>query len=67
MSSRKASILLEERRRAMGANIHAASTISELKELVINALEQAVVMDKATRERCANDILDERYDLLLLP
>jgi len=66
-TSRRTALLSEERRRMLGAAIHAATSVEQLKDICISSLAQAVTMDEPTRARCANNMFDDRYDLLLLP
>ena len=65
--SRKVSMVDPVRRRHIGAAIYTASSIDELKALTIQSLETSDVFDDDSRELVANDMLDNRFDLLLLP
>jgi hypothetical protein len=65
--SRKVAQLPAERRRALGAAIHATSSKVELKMLSLHSLETSQAFQGAEREMVANDIMDDRYDLLLRP
>merc|ERR1719440_1626287 len=65
--SRKVALLPAERRRALGAAIHATSSKVELKALALHSLETSQAFTAAEREVVANDIMDDRYDLLLRP
>ena len=65
--SRKMRLLDTARRRALGAAIHSQVSVDGLKQLALSALETSVAFDGDARGRVANDILDDRYDLLLLP
>jgi len=65
--SRKVALLPAERRRALGAAIHATSSKDELKALALHSLETSQAFQGAEREMVANDIMDDRYDLLLRP
>lgn len=65
--SRKVASLPSERRRALGAAIHASRSKSKLRMLALQSLETSIVFNGGERELVANDILDERYDLLLRP
>ena len=65
--SRKVSATSAARRRRIGGAIHGASSVDELKALTFAALETSEAFDSEARERVANDVLDDRYDLLLLP
>lgn len=65
--SRKIAALPAERRRALGAAIHATTSKAELKDLALRSLETSPAFEGYEREMVANDILDDRYDLLLRP
>jgi len=65
--SRKMAQLEPTRRQALGAAIHTQRSIVDLKMFAMTALETSQAFDGTTRDLVANDILDDRYDLLLLP
>lgn len=65
--SQKIAALPAERRRALGAGIHATTSKAELKDLALRSLETSPAFEGFKREIVANDILDDRYDLLLRP
>jgi hypothetical protein len=65
--SRKIQALPAARRYQLGSAIHSLTTIEELKEFAIHSLEQSQVLTDQDRQQIANDLLDNRYDLLLLP
>jgi hypothetical protein len=65
--SKKLQMLPEERRRALGNALHSTRSIEEVQEIALTALSTSVIIDEASRARIANDMMDRRYDLLLLP
>jgi len=65
--SRKIAEASAERRRKIGHLINRASSKDQLVHLAIESLETSRVFTAEARERIANDLFDERYDLLLLP
>lgn len=65
--SRKIKALPEARRYQLGSAMHNMRTIEELKEFAIHSLEQSQTLTTQDRQQIANDLLDNRYDLLLLP
>ena len=65
--SKKIAVINEERKRQLGIAILAQTSIDSLKTLAFTALETSEAFDNDTREIIANDIIDNRYDLLLLP
>eukprot|EP00746_Dinoflagellata_sp_MGD_P000166 gnl/MRDRNA2_/MRDRNA2_100293_c0_seq1.p1 gnl/MRDRNA2_/MRDRNA2_100293_c0~~gnl/MRDRNA2_/MRDRNA2_100293_c0_seq1.p1 ORF type:complete len:305 (+),score=38.08 gnl/MRDRNA2_/MRDRNA2_100293_c0_seq1:87-1001(+) len=65
--SRKIKALPEARRFQLGSTMHSITTIEGLKEFAFHSLEQARTLTAQDRQRIANDLLDNRYDLLLLP
>ncbi len=65
--SRKINQLPDSRKIALGAAIHLCSTKESLKHLAIRSLETTTAFDDMSRNMVANDIFDDRYDLLLLP
>jgi len=65
--SRKMQGLPAAKRRQLGAAIHAQTTADEIKMLALSALQTSEAFDGAARDMVANDILDSRYDRLLLP
>mmetsp|Transcript_8960 Transcript_8960/g.15194 ORF Transcript_8960/g.15194 Transcript_8960/m.15194 type:complete len:277 (-) Transcript_8960:226-1056(-) len=64
--SRKVQFLPVTRIRQLGALLHYATTIDQLTELTIRSLQESVIFSAADKEAVMNDILDKRYDLLLL-
>jgi hypothetical protein len=56
-----------ERKRELGMAIHNCQTPYQIRELTLTSLENSEVVPNAVRERIANDILDGRYERLLLP
>lgn len=65
--SRKIARISEERRRHIGAAIHSCATKEELVSLSISSLASSEAFAAGAVDVVANDILDERFDLLLLP
>lgn len=65
--SRKIHALPQDRRCQLGAQMHAATSIEGLKELAMNSLEHSTILTVHDRQQIANDLWDDRYDLLLLP
>jgi hypothetical protein len=66
--SRKLRALPSEIRRDLGRSIHEATSREQLVEIALTGLEGGHAFPTAEgRERVTQDILDERYDLLLLP
>lgn len=65
--SRKIRALPEARRFQLGAAIHNMTTVEDLKEFAMHSLEQSTVLTVQDRQQIANDLFDDRYDLLLLP
>ena len=65
--SRKVSQIDDNRRIQLGRAILEQTTIDGLKQLAFNALETSEAFDENARNLIANDIIDNRYDLLLLP
>jgi hypothetical protein len=65
--SSKIGALPKDRRQALGAAIQATRSIDELKTLALVSLQNSVAFDGRARDLVANDILDDCYDLLLLP
>lgn len=65
--SKKIGELRPERRIQIGQAILQSNSVEYLKELSISSLESSETLDEPRRERIANAIFDERYDLLLLP
>jgi hypothetical protein len=65
--SRKIRALPEARRYQLGSAIHNLTTIEELKEFAFHSLEHSTTLTAQDRQQIANDLLDNRYDLLLLP
>lgn len=65
--SRKIRALPEARRHQLGLAIHGTSTVEELKELAMHSLETSVTLSAHDCQQIANDLWDDRYDLLLLP
>jgi len=65
--SRKIRAFPEAHRCQLGSDIHSAISIEELKELAMNALENSTTLTAHDRQQIANDLWDDRYDLLLLP
>lgn len=66
-SSKVISQLPLERKRQIGALIHRATTIEQLKELTVKCLVESVVVCDESKNLIANDVFDHRYDKLLLP
>jgi len=64
--SQKINLLPDSRKRELGALIHSATTVDELMNITLQSLEQSALFDNATKEMILNDILDARYDRLLL-
>ena len=67
LKSKKIGQLPLERKVRIGEAILQSNSVEYLKELAISSLESSETMDEPRRERIANAIFDERYDLLLLP
>jgi hypothetical protein len=67
LRSKKIQSLSADRRRQLGAIVYSATSAEQLMEITLAALQQSVVFDSTTKETILNDILDKRYDLLLLP
>ena len=67
--SKKMKQVVAERRSSIGAAIHQQTTIQGLRALALHSLESshAFSADDGSRDQVASDILDCRYDLLLLP
>lgn len=65
--SKKMAGLPSERRRQLGVAIHACQSKQELQNLAMASLRDSVAFNEETRNVVANDIFDNRYDLLLLP
>ena len=66
--SRKLWALPPDIRRELGRNIHEATSREQLVQIALAGLEGGHAFPTAEgRERVTQDILDERYDLLLLP
>jgi len=65
--SRKLQGLPSERRRALGNALHTASSMHQIHEIALTALSASVLFDETSRGTIANDILDRKYHLLLLP
>ena len=59
--------LPEARRRALGNALHSTMSIEEVQEIALTALGSSAIIDEVSRARIANDMMDKRYDLLLLP
>lgn len=67
LKSKKIGQLPLERKVIIGEAILQSNSVEYLKELAISSLESSETMDEPRRQRIANAILDQRYDLLLLP
>merc|ERR1719265_2056131 len=67
LHSRKMMTLPEARRSELRSDVERTTTIDELKQLAISSLEHSMLFTVQIRDRIANCILDDRYDLLLLP
>lgn len=65
--SQKIAALPEARRYQLGSTIHRMNSVDELKEVAMQSLQSSTTLTDGDRNRIANDILDDRYDLLLLP
>jgi hypothetical protein len=65
--SRRLAVMDYTRRHRLGSAIYQATTRDGLVAIAMGALENAQTLDSAGRERVANDILDGRFDRLLLP
>lgn len=65
--SSKVQSLPAARIRQIGALLHSTTSIDQLMELTIRSLQESVVFSAEDKEAVMNDILDKRYDLLLLP
>ena len=65
--SKKMAGLPSERRLQLGVAIHACRSKQELQNLAMASLGDSAAFDEETRNVVANDIFDQRYDLLLLP
>lgn len=65
--SRRLQGLDASRRRQLGSLLHRCRSRDELITTTLAALENAQTLDAGEREQVANDILDSRFDLLLLP
>merc|ERR1719262_497694 len=65
--SRKIRALPDARRCQLGQAIHSTMSIEGFKELAMNALETSTTLTAQDRQQIANDLWDDRYDLLLLP
>lgn len=65
--SRKIAAIDEDRRRQLGGAIHVISSVDGLKSLAMGSLETSQAFDEDARNLVANDLIDDRYDLLLLP
>ncbi len=59
--------LPDARKRALGNAIFNCISIEQLSELTLQSLQTSQIFDDDARMRIANDMLDCRYDLLLLP
>lgn len=66
LKSKKINQLPLERKMRIGQAILQSDSVEYLKELAISSLESSETLDRPRRERIANAIFDERYDLLLL-
>lgn len=55
------------RRNLLGKAILHQTSIEGLKNLAFNSLQESQVFSNETKNLIANDIIDNRYDLLLLP
>lgn len=65
--SRKVQSLPVSRIRQLGALLHSTTSVDQLMELTIKSLQESIVFSVTDKEAVMNDILDKRYDLLLLP
>lgn len=65
--SKKIQSLPPQRRQQLGSAIHRAPNKEQLLAVAFGALVNAQTLDAAGREHVANDILDGRFDRLLLP
>lgn len=65
--SRKLRALSASRRHQLGSAIHSTTTVEGLKELAMHSLQESMTLTAQDRQQIANDIWDDRYDLLLLP
>ena len=65
--SKKVQTLPPQRIRELGAQIHMARSVDQLMEITVRSLEQSVLFGEDDKQRIMNDILDKRYDRLLLP
>lgn len=65
--SRKIRALPDARRCQLGQAIHSTMSIEGLKELAMVSLETSTTLTAQDRQQIANDLWDDRYDLLLLP
>lgn len=65
--SKKIQLISSEKRQFLGASIIHSLSIEGLKQLALTALETSEVFNNEARNLVANDIFDNRFDLLLLP
>lgn len=65
--SKKIARITNDKRMQLGRGILCQTSIEGLKELALRSLETSEVFDNDARNLVANDIIDNRYDLLLLP
>ena len=64
--SRKVMTITGTRRRELGAAILTQTSIDDLKHVAYTALQTSEAFDPTARQQIANDIIDNRYDRLLL-
>eukprot|EP01063_Lacrimia_lanifica_P026445 TRINITY_DN3566_c0_g2_i1.p1 TRINITY_DN3566_c0_g2~~TRINITY_DN3566_c0_g2_i1.p1 ORF type:complete len:388 (+),score=122.56 TRINITY_DN3566_c0_g2_i1:52-1215(+) len=65
--SRKVAAWAAPDRERLGAGIQRTTTVDDLQDFVMAALQSAEGLDLSTKSCIANDMLDRRYDRLLLP
>ena len=65
--SKKIQLISSEKRQFLGASIIHSLSIEGLKQLALTVLETSEVFNNEARNLVANDIFDNRFDLLLLP
>ena len=64
--SRKIQLLPEARKTALGLAFHMATSKEQIHDIALHALTTSTLFDEAGRSTIANNILENRYDLLLL-
>ena len=66
VKSKKIKSLDSNKKKYLGACITHSISIEQLKELTINSLETSIIFSNEEKNLVANDVFDNRFDLLLL-